>query len=332
MTLPDTMKCIEIPEPGPDPEALKLGERPVPQPADGEVLIKVEAAGVNRPDLAQRHGRYPPPPGITDIPGLEVAGTIAAIGADAGSWSEGDNVTALVAGGGYAEYCVAPAPQVLPLPKGLTMVEAAAIPETFFTVWTNVFDRGNLQPGETLLIHGGSSGIGTTAIMIASNLGSKVIVTAGNDEKCEACRQLGADLAINYKEQDFAEAALKFTGGKGVDVILDMVAGDYIPRNISCMAEEARMVIIAMLGGPKAEVNFNEFFRKRMTITGSTLRPRPVEFKGAIAVSLRDNVWPLLEAGKIKPVIYKTLPLNDAPEAHRILEEGQHIGKVVMTV
>ncbi len=329
--LPDDMQCIEIPEPG-GAEALKPGRRPVPNVADDEILVRVEAAGVNRPDIVQREGRYPPPPGVTDIPGLEIAGTIAALGGGVSSWNVGDDVIALVAGGGYAEYCAVPAAQALPVPDGLSMVEAAAIPETFFTVWSNVFDRCALLPGETLLVHGGSSGIGTTAIMLAAQLGSHVIATAGSGEKCQACLDLGAELAINYKEQDFVEEVMNHTDGNGADVVLDMVAGDYIPRNIACMAVSGRLCIIAALGGSKAEVDFRQVFVKRMTITGSTLRARDTAFKSQIAENLKSRVWPLFEDGKLKPVIYRTLTLNDAAEAHRVMEEGRHIGKIVLTI
>ena len=330
-SLPPTMTCIGIPEPG-DCDALKPETRPLPEAGAGEVLIKVAAAGVNRPDIVQRLGNYPPPPGVTDIPGLEIAGEIVAVGAGADALAIGDQVTALVAGGGYAEYCVAPGPQVLPLPDGLSMVEAAAIPETFFTVWTNVFDRCGLKDGESLLVHGGSSGIGTAAIMIASNLGHPVIATAGNGDKCQACVDLGAGLAINYKDEDFVAAVMDFTGDKGVDVILDMVAGDYINRDIQCLAVEGRIGIIALLGGAKGEINFSNLFRKRGWITGSTLRARSVDFKGDIAQSLKTHVWPLLAAGKCKPIIHATRPLDQAADAHRVLEEGSHIGKVVLTV
>jgi len=331
-TVPDTMTCIEISEPSKECDVLKPVTRPVPALAGDEVLIKVEAAGVNRPDLAQRAGYYPPPPGVTDIPGLEVAGTIVSIGGNVSKWQIGDKVTALVAGGGYAEYCPAPAVQVLPVPKGLSMVEAAAIPETFFTVWSNVFDRCAIQKGETLLIHGGSSGIGTTAIMVAKNLGNRVIVTAGSGDKCQACLDLGADLAINYKDQDFVEEVNSFTDGNGADVVIDMVAGDYIQRDLDCQAVEGRICIIAMLGGAKAEVDFSKVFRKRAIITGSTLRARSAEFKGKIADALLDRVWPLFEDGKIKPIIHETVPLQQAATGHQILENGQHIGKVVLTV
>ena len=328
--LPKEMNCIEIPEPGPEPEALQLGARPVPTPGAGEILIEVAAAGVNRPDLMQRRGQYPPPPGVSDIPGLEIAGRVAALGERDTGWQIGDEVTALVAGGGYAEYCVAPSAQALAVPDGLSMIEAAALPETYFTVWSNVFDRGRLAPGETLLVQGGSSGIGTAAIMIAANLGNPIIATAGTEEKCQACRDLGAALAINYKTQDFAEEVNKFTGGRGVDVILDMVGGDYLPRELYCLAADGRISVIATLGGSNAEINVTKLMLKRHTISGSTLRTRSVEFKGAIADALRAQVWPLIEAGQIKPQVFAILPLAEAAEAHRILEEGRHIGKVML--
>ncbi len=326
------MKCIEIPKPGPDVNALQLGERTVPEPASGEILVKVAAAGVNRPDLLQRRGHYPPPPGITDVPGLEIAGTVVKLGADVERWTEGDEVVALVAGGGYAEYCVVPAGQALPRPKKLSLTEAAAIPETFFTVWTNVYDRCRLMPGETLMVHGGSSGIGTAAIQIASSLGSRVIATAGTDEKCAACARLGAALVVNYKTQDFVAEAKKFTEGRGVDVVLDMVAGDYIQRDIDCLAEEGRIAIIAVLGGSKGTVDFARLMMGRKTITGSTLRARPVAIKAAIAAALEEHVWPMIESGKIKPEIEKVLPLSSAAEAHRLLEDGKIVGKIVLTV
>ncbi|NQV55110.1 MAG: NAD(P)H-quinone oxidoreductase [Rhodospirillales bacterium] len=325
------MNCIEIPVPGPDCTALKMGVRPVPRPGLGEILIDVAAAGVNRPDLMQRRGSYPPPPGASDIPGLEISGRIAAIGPDVGNWNIGDDVAALVTGGGYAEYCIAPAPQALPQPTGLSPIEAAAIPETFFTVWSNVYDRSGLKSGETLLVQGGASGIGTAAIMIASQLGSTVIATAGTDEKCQACTDLGAQLAINYKTQDFVEEVNKFTNGKGADVILDMVGGEYVPREMECISPDGRICIIALLGGAKAEVNLGKILQNRLTITGSTLRTRPVDFKGDIANSLKTHVWPLIEAGSIKPQIYQTLPLEQAAAAHQILEDGDNIGKVVLT-
>lgn len=327
--LPERMTAIEIESPG-EPEVLVPGARPVPKPGAGEVLIEVAAAGVNRPDVLQRKGGYPPPPGASDIPGLEIAGRVVALGPDAGGLKTGDEVTALVTGGGYAEYCAAPAPQCLPVPNGLSLTEAAAIPETFFTVWSNVFDRARLEAGESLLVHGGSSGIGTTAIQLATALGARVFATAGSAEKCRACGDLGAERAINYHEEDFVEV-VKAATGQGVDVILDMVGGDYIQRDIKALAPEGRLCFIAFLGGAKAEVDFLPVMLKRLTITGSTLRARDVAFKGAIAKNLRETVWPLIEAGKIKPVIHKTFPLARAAEAHRLMESGSHIGKIVLT-
>jgi len=325
------MKAIEIPAPGP-PEVLRPGERPAPSPAAGEVLVKVAAAGVNRPDVMQRMGHYPPPPGITDIPGLEIAGVVDAIGAGVHDWQVGDRVCALVAGGGYAEYCVAPAPQCLPVPKGMDFVHAAAIPETFFTVWTNVFERGRLQPGESLLVHGGSSGIGTTAIQLAHALGSRVFATAGSAEKCAACERLGAERAINYRDADFVPALKEATGGRGVDVVLDMVGGEYFPRNMDALAMDGRLVSIAVLGGVKAQINILTMMQKRLTLTGSTLRTRPVAEKGAIAAALRQHVWPLLESGAVAPVVHATFPLAEAAAAHRVMEAGAHIGKLVLVV
>jgi NADPH2:quinone reductase len=317
---------------------LRAVERPDPVAGAGELLIRVAASGVNRPDVLQRKGHYPVPPGASDLPGLEVAGEI--VSGDAAALAEagfkiGDRVCALVAGGGYAELCVAPVAQCLPVPKGWSDAEAASLPETFFTVWSNVFERGRLQKGETLLIQGGSSGIGVTAIQIAKALGATVIVTAGSDDKCEACKALGADHAINYRTSDFAEEAKKLTGGKGVDVILDMVAGDYVAREIECMAEDGRLVIIAVQGGVKSDFNAGLVLRKRLVITGSTLRPRPVAFKGAIAKALREKVWPLLESGAVKPVIHSTFAAGGEPsgaaQAHALMESNQHIGKIVLT-
>jgi len=329
------MKAIEITQYG-APEVLRAGERPDPVAGPGELLIRVTASGINRPDVLQRTGNYPVPPGASDIPGLEVAGTI--VSGDEQAMKEaglkvGDRVCALVAGGGYAELCVAPVGQSLPVPKGLSDVEAASLPETFFTVWSNVFDRGRLQQGETFLVQGGTSGIGVTAIQLAKAMGaSKVLATAGSDDKCQACIALGADHAINYKTQDFVEEAKKLTDGKGVDVILDMVAGSYVDREVKCVNEDGRIVIIAVQGGTKSEFNAGLVLRRRITVTGSTLRPRPVAFKAAIAQNLRKNVWPLIEAGKIKPEIFKTFPLENAAEAHRLMETSQHIGKIVLTV
>ena len=327
------MKAIEITSYG-APDVLRAGERAAPVAGSGELLIRVGASGVNRPDVLQRTGNYPVPPGASDIPGLEVAGVIesgdAAAMAQAGL-KVGDRVCALVAGGGYAELCVAPVGQCLPVPKGLGDVEAASLPETFFTVWSNVFDRGHLQKGETLLIQGGSSGIGVTAIQMGKAFGATVIVTAGSDDKCAACLALGADHAINYKTSDFVEQAKKLTGGAGVNVILDMVAGSYVAREISCLAEDGRLVIIAVQGGVKSEINAGLVLRRRLTVTGSTLRARPVAFKTAIAQSLRKNVWPLIENGSIKPVIHSTFVAQEAARAHALMESNQHVGKIVLT-
>jgi putative PIG3 family NAD(P)H quinone oxidoreductase len=327
--LPTTMTAIEITRSG-GPEVLVAGKRPVPVPQAGELLVKVAAAGVNRPDVLQRTGGYAPPPGASDIPGLEVAGTVAALGDGAGGWKAGDQICALVAGGGYAEYCVVPVPQCLPIPRGLDAVQAAGLPETFFTVWTNVFDRGRLKAGETFLVHGGSSGIGTTAIQLAHAFGARVFTTAGSADKCAACRELGADLAIHYRHEDFVEAITKATGGKGVDVILDMVGGDYTARNLKVLAVEGRLVQIAFLRGSTVELNLAPLMVKRQTLTGSTLRPRSVAEKGAIAAALREKVWPLIEAGKVKPLIHATFPLADAAGAHRLMESSVHIGKIVL--
>jgi NADPH2:quinone reductase len=324
------MIAIEISQPG-EPEVLVPVERPKPALAAGEVLIKVAAAGVNRPDVFQRRGRYPPPPGASDIPGLEVSGIIEAIGADVHDWRVGDSVCALVAGGGYAELCAAPAPQCLPVPRGLDLVAAAAIPETFFTVWTNVFERGRLQPGESILVHGGSSGIGTTAIQLAHARGSRVFATAGSAEKCAACERLGAERAVNYREADFVAVIRELTAGRGVDVVLDMVGGDYFQRNIDALGLEGRLVEIATLHGVKAELNIQTIMQRRLTITGSTLRARPVADKGAIAAALRQHVWPLIESGAVKPIVHATFPLRDAAEAHRVMESSAHIGKLVLT-
>ena len=328
--IPKTMRAIEIAEAG-GPEVLRVREFPVPEPGDGEVLIKVSAAGVNRPDVMQRLGLYPPPPGAPDIPGLEVAGTVVTLGANASGVQEGDAVCALVIGGGYAEYCVTPASLCLPIPENLSAVQAAAIPETFFTVWTNVFDRGRLASAETLLVHGGSSGIGTTAIQLAKAFGAKVYVTAGSAEKCQACRELGADAAINYRDEDFVERISELTNERGVDLILDMIGGDYLPRNLKCLAVEGRIVQIALQGGPKVEMNLLPIMLKRLTLTGSTLRPRTVAQKAMIAHSLREKVWPLLESGQVRPIIHATFPLAQASEAHRMMESSQHIGKIVLS-
>jgi len=324
------MRAIEIAAPG-GPEMLRLVERPAPQPGPGEVLIRVAAAGVNRPDVMQRKGSYPPPPGASDLPGLEVAGVIERLGEGAAPWRVGDAVCALVAGGGYAEYCVAPSPQCLPVPRGLDLVAAAGIPETFFTVWTNVFERGRLTAGETALFHGGSSGIGTTAIQLAAARGARVFATAGSDEKCRACEALGAERCINYRSSDFVEAVRLATSGRGVDLILDMVGAPYLDRNLRTLAVDGRLVVIGLMGGAEASIDLRRVLARRLTVTGSTLRPRTVEEKGAIAAALRREVWPLLESGRVRPVIYRTLPLADAAEAHRLLESGVHIGKIVLT-
>ena len=328
-SVPASMTAIEIREPG-GPEVLAPLAMAVPSPGPGEVLIKVAAAGVNRPDAMQRAGLYPPPPGAPETPGLEVAGEIVATGPEVERWRVGDRVTALVAGGGYAEFCLAPAPQCLPIPDGLDLVEAASLPETFFTVWSNVFDRGGLASGERFLVHGGSSGIGTTAIQMAKAWGAEVFTTAGSAEKCRACEALGADRAVNYREEDFVAVLKEATGGAGVDVILDMVGGDYIQKNLSLLAPDGRLCFIAFLHGPKIEVNFLPVLVKRLTIGGSTLRPRPVAFKAAIAGNLEDKIWPLIAAGRIKPVIHETFPLAEAAAAHRLMESSAHIGKIML--
>ena len=327
------MQAIEISAFG-APDVLCLTRRPAPVAGAGEVLIRVRASGVNRPDVLQRSGAYPPPPGASDLPGLEVAGVIEAGDEQAmalAGFKVGDRVCALVAGGGYAEYCVAPVGQCLPVPGGLDDVQAASLPETFFTVWSNVFDRGRLQPGETLLVQGGTSGIGVTAIQLAKAFGATVIATAGSDDKCAACLQLGADHAINYRTQDFSALAKELTGGQGVDVILDMVAGDYVAREVECLAEDGRLVIIAVQGGVKAAFNAGLVLRRRLQITGSTLRPRPVAFKAAIAQALRDKVWPLLDQDIVKPIIHSRFEAARAAEAHGLMESNQHIGKIVLT-
>ncbi|HVJ43688.1 MAG TPA: NAD(P)H-quinone oxidoreductase [Dongiaceae bacterium] len=331
MTLPAQMTAIEISTPG-GPEVLKAVTRPMPQLKAGEVLIKVAAAGVNRPDVLQRAGNYAPPPGASDLPGLEVAGTIVATAGDCGPWKDGDTVMALTPGGGYAEYCATPAPHCLRLPKGYDVVHGAAIPETYFTVWTNVFDRAKLKSGETFLVHGGSSGIGTTAIQLAHHFGARVFTTASNDDKCKSCRALGADVAINYRTQDFVNEITRLTEKAGIDVILDMVGGDYINRNLKILAVDGRLVQIAFLQGTSAEINLAQIMVKRQTITGSTLRPRSVADKAAIAAALSEKVLPLLDAGTVKPLIYKTFPLAQVADAHRLMETSTHIGKIVLTL
>ena len=331
MSLPATMTAIAIREPG-GPEMLVPEQRPVPAPRPGEILVKVAAAGVNRPDVMQRRGLYPPPKGAPDIPGLEIAGAVVACGDGVTRWKIGDQVTALVVGGGYAEYCIAVEGHALPVPAGLSATQAAAIPETFFTVWHNVFERGGLKAGETLLVHGGSSGIGTAAIQLAKNFGARVIVTAGSAEKCEACRRLGADVAVDYKTEDFVAAVKQATDGKGADVILDMVGGDYVERNYEAAAVEGRIVQIAFQGAAKATVNYMRLMLKRLHHTGSTLRSRSNADKTAIARAIEAKVWPLVAAGKVRPVIDKTFPLAEAAAAHARMESSQHIGKIVLTV
>lgn len=328
---PATMTVIEITEFG-GPEKLSVAHRPTPRPAPGELLIQVTAAGVNRPDCLQRQGGYPPPPGASDLPGLEVAGTVAALGAEVTDWRVGDAVCALLTGGGYAEYCVAPAAQCLPVPAGLSLIEAATLPETFFTVWTNVFDRARLQPGETLLVHGGTSGIGVTAIQLARALGSRVFATVGGDNKRQPCLDLGAERVINYREEDFVAVIKEVTQNRGVDVILDMVGGDYVQRNLSALAVEGRLVFIAFLRGAKVELNLAPVMMKRLTVTGSTLRARPVADKAPIAQALRQTVWPLLASGAIRPVIHQVFPLAEAAAAHALMESNRHIGKLVLQV
>ena len=330
-SLPSEMTVIEITAHG-APEVLKPAQRPVPQLQDNEVLIQVAYAGVNRPDCQQRAGNYNPPPGASDLPGLEVAGTIVALGSAVTQWQLGDQVCALTHGGGYAEYCAAPATQCLPIPQGFTLEQAAALPENYFTVWTNVFDRGRLQPGETLLLHGGASGIGTTAIQLAHARGSKVIATVGSARKAEVCRELGADRVVNYREKDFVEVVNAETDGHGADVILDMVGGDYIPRNMKALALDGRLVFIAFLRGPKAELNFAQLMVRRQTITGSTLRPQSIEAKAAIADNLRQHVWPLLEQGTIKPILDTQFTLTEAAKAHTMMEANENIGKIMLQV
>jgi len=323
--------AIEIREPG-KPEVLIPVERPRPAVGAGDVLIKVAAAGVNRPDVMQRQGKYPPPPGAPDIPGLEVAGTIDEVGGSVTGWQVGDRVCALVWGGGYAEYCAAPAPQVLPVPSGMDLIHAAAIPETTFTVWTNLFERGRLQPGEAVLVHGGSSGIGTTAIQLARARGARVFATAGSAEKCTACEALGAECAFNYRDTDFVAAVQEATGGRGVDVVLDIVGGDYFQRNLEALAIDGRLVLIGQLGGYKSQINTTPIMRKRLTVTGSTLRARSVSDKGVIARAVHEHVWPLFESGAVRVAVHATFLLQDAAAAHRMMEESTHVGKLVLTV
>jgi NADPH:quinone reductase len=327
--LPTTMTAIEIRTPG-GPDVLTAVSRPMPAIGPDEVLVRVHAAGVNRPDLMQRQGKYPPPQGASDIPGLEIAGDIVAIGTKVERWRIGDRVMALVAGGGYAEYCAVPAPQCLPIPHGLSLEEAAAMPETFFTVWTNVFERGRLAERETLLVHGGTSGIGTTAIQLGRAFGARVFATAGSSEKCAACERLGAERAINYRTEDFVEVVKAATGGRGVDVVIDMVGGEYVQRNLEALAVDGRLVQISFLKGSNVEINLNPLMRKRLTLTGSTLRPRTPAEKGAIARALEEKVWPHVASGAVRPVIHAVFPLREAPLAHAELEAGQHVGKIVL--
>lgn len=329
--VPAQMQVVEITRPG-GPDVLKSATRPVPQPRAGEVLIQVAAAGVNRPDCLQRAGAYAPPPGASDLPGLEVAGTVLRLGQGVNEWKIGDQVCALTPGGGYAQYCVTPAAHCLPLPRGLDPIQAASLPETFFTVWINVFERARLTAGETLLVQGGASGIGVTAIQMARAFGHRVFATAGSAEKCTACEQLGAERGINYRAEDFVEVVKQLTGGKGADVILDMVGGDYVPRELKCLAADGRLSLIAFLGGTKATLDLSDILFRRLTITGSTLRPRSVEYKAAVAQALHQRVWPLIDTGAIRPVIYRTFPLAQAAEAHALMESGAHIGKIVLEV
>ncbi|HYR33005.1 MAG TPA: NAD(P)H-quinone oxidoreductase [Burkholderiales bacterium] len=325
------MRAVEISRPG-GPEVLKVVDLPKPAPKPSEILVKVAAAGVNRPDVLQRSGNYPVPPDASPLPGLEVAGEVVELGAAVKLWKRGDKVCALTNGGGYAEYCAVPETQALPVPRNLTLVEAASLPETFFTVWGSVYDRGRLAPGESLLVQGGTSGIGVTAIQMAVASGNRVFATAGSDEKVWACVTLGAEKAFNYKTQDWVAELRAATGGKGVNVILDMVGGDYVPRELKCLAEEGRLVFIAYLRGPKTELDIDAVMRKRLTLTGSTLRPRSAEFKGYLARNLREKIWPLIEAGRIKPQVYKTFPLEAAADAHALMESSRHIGKIVLTL
>lgn len=330
-TLPDQMNAVEIAEPG-GPEVLRSVSRPVPAPGAGEVLIRVAAAGVNRPDVLQRMGLYPLPPGVSDLPGLEVAGTVAAVGDGVTDWKPGDAVCALTPGGGYAAYCTTPAGQCLPVPAGLSMIEAASLPETCFTVWINVFDRARLAAGETLLVQGGTSGIGVTAIQMARAFGHRVFATAGSEEKCRACESLGAERGINYRTEDFVAVVKSLTDGKGVDVILDMVAGDYVPRELKCLATDGRLSLIAFLGGTRTTLDMGDILYRRLTITGSTLRPRSVAYKTEVAEALRTRVWPLVASGTIRPVIHATFPLAAAADAHRLMESSTHVGKIVLEV
>ena len=331
MSLPETMRAVEITAPG-GPDVLVEGARPTPTPGPDEILIRIAAAGVNRPDCLQRAGAYPPPPGASDLPGLEAAGEVVAVGANVDKWATGDKVCALLAGGGYAEFATTHQDHALPVPAGMSMAEAAALPETFFTVWTNVFDRGGLVGGETFLVHGGSSGIGTTAIQLAKAFGARVFTTVGGEDKADVCRKLGAEIAVNYRTDDYVETLRKATDGRGVDLILDMVGGDYIAKNVKLAADQGRIAQIAFLQGPQVELNFVHVMLKRLTITGSTLRPRSIQEKADIAASLREHVWPLIEAGRVAPVMAESFPLSEAAKAHALMESSTHIGKIVLTV
>lgn len=329
MTIPETMRVVEVAEPG-SPDVLRVGARPTPSPGAGEVLIHVAAAGVNRADTMQREGRYPPPPGASDVPGLEVSGTVAAAGAGVSEPAVGGEVCALLAGGGYAEYCLAPAVQCLPVPAKVPLVEAAALPEAYATVWTNVIDRGRLKEGETLLVHGGSSGIGTAAIQLARRFGARVFATAGTPAKCAACVELGAERAIDYRAEDFAAALREATGGRGVDLVLDVVGGAYLERNVASLAVEGRLVIIGLMEGARAELDLARLMSHRLTVTGATLRARAVEEKAAIVAALRERVWPRFAAGELRPIVHSTYPLADAAEAHRVMESSVHVGKLLL--
>ena len=329
MSIPETMRAVEIAEPGP-PEALRIVTRPTPRPGPGEVLVRVAAAGINRADVMQREGRYPPPPGASDLPGLELSGTVAEAGPEADPVRAGDPVCAIVSGGAYAEYCLVPAPQCLPIPEPVSLVDAAALPEAYCTVWTNVVDRGRLRAGETLLVHGGSSGVGTAAIQLGRRLGARVFATAGSAAKCAACEELGAERAVNYREEDFVAAVRDATDGRGVDVVLDMVGAPYLARNLAVLALEGRLVVIAVMAGAEAEVNLLDFMSRRLTLTASTLRSRSVAQKAEVGRAVREHVWPRFAAGELRPVIHATWPLADAPEAHRVLESSVHVGKLLL--
>ena len=329
MPFPETMRAVEIAEPGP-PDVLRPVTRPTPRPGSGEVLVRVAAAGINRADVMQREGRYPPPPGASDLPGLELSGTVAAVGPEVAAVAVGDEVCAIVSGGAYAEYCLVPAPQCLPIPEGVSLADAAALPEAYCTVWTNVVDRGRLRAGESFLVHGGSSGVGTAAVQLARRLGARVFATAGSAAKCAACEELGAERAVNYREEDFVAAVRDATGGRGVDVVLDMVGAPYLARNLAALAVEGRLVVIAVMAGAEAEVNLLDFMSRRLTLTASTLRSRSVAQKAEVGRAVREHVWPRFAAGELRPVIHATWPLAEAAEAHRVLESSAHVGKLLL--